>query len=94
MGGSLVWAVIAIAIYFLSASESWKQAAYIIGLVSLAWFMLALWDLDDLAKLPVAGQALDERLSGDILGSLPPRQPLTPQTVWDALETLADDIYM
>ena len=85
MGGAVLWAAIAIAIYFLSVSESWKRAPYFIGFVSLAWFMLALWYRDDLTKLPVSGQTLDERLSGDILGNTTQKQPLTPQAVWGTL---------
>ncbi|HEY1835687.1 MAG TPA: AAA family ATPase [Candidatus Saccharimonadales bacterium] len=85
MGGAVLWAAVAISLYFLGTTETTKQVAYIVGFVSLVWFMLAQWDRHDLAELPVDGQSLDGRLSGEILGRLKSTQSLTPQTVWQAL---------
>jgi ATP-dependent Clp protease ATP-binding subunit ClpC len=52
-----------------------------LGLLSL---MVTAWYHQDLKPLPPDGDDLNSRLSGDILGCLKPKQPLTPQNVWQA----------
>jgi len=85
MYGALVWAVVAIGLYSLGPTAAWQRAGYIVGFVSLAWFMLSLWYRDDLASLPPSGKDIVDQLSGDVLGRLDPRKPLSPHEVWSAI---------
>jgi ATP-dependent Clp protease ATP-binding subunit ClpC len=86
MGGACVWAAVALGLYFAGSTDVLKQAAYFVGFVSLTWLALAQWYHNDLAKLPVDGQTLVGRLSGDILGRLKPKRALAPQSIWQAID--------
>jgi len=63
------------------------QAAYLSIAVSLLCFMGSMWYKHDLRPLPVDGKALENRLSGDILGKLSPHHDITPQELWMLLST-------
>jgi len=64
-----------------------EQLAYLAMSLALICFALEQWYQKDLSVLPVRGASLDERLSGEVIGRLSQRYPLTPLSVWLALST-------
>ncbi|MCA9325868.1 ATP-dependent Clp protease ATP-binding subunit [Candidatus Saccharibacteria bacterium] len=53
--------------------------------ISLFCYMAALWVQYDLLVVKASGQGLNNRISKDVLTALDPKQPMTPQSVWQAL---------
>jgi ATP-dependent Clp protease ATP-binding subunit ClpC len=87
--GTLGYAVVA----GLLAWEG-ERLAYLATSLALICFALAQWYQKDLSALPVRGNSLDERLSGEILSRLSERQTLTPQSVWITLSNHWQIIFM
>lgn len=63
------------------------RPAWLALAVALFGSLLALWYKRDLAVLPADGNGLTDQLSGDVLARLNPKQPLTPQALWDSLSS-------
>lgn len=63
------------------------QAAYLSAVVGLVCFMFAMWCKHDLEPLPITGQSLDGRMSGDLLGALPPGKDMSPRDIWQVVST-------
>lgn len=49
--------------------------------------IIAIWWKRYLSVLPPNGTELTDRLSGDVLSSIPPKLALNPRTIWQALST-------
>ncbi|HVU59607.1 MAG TPA: AAA family ATPase [Candidatus Saccharimonadales bacterium] len=84
MSAAVVLTAAAIGLY--AAMPGMQRVAYLSAAVALGCFMLAMWYRGDLARLPITGKGLDERLGADVLAALPPGQPLSPQVAWHALK--------
>ncbi|MCA1807692.1 MAG: AAA family ATPase, partial [Actinobacteria bacterium] len=61
-----------------------RQLAYLVGSLSLALFMLAIWYKRYLAHLQPTSDDYTNRLSTQALGLLPKTKPITPQLLWSA----------
>jgi ATP-dependent Clp protease ATP-binding subunit ClpC len=89
IGGIIVFALGAIWLFVQKNS-----VAYIVVAVALACFIFLEWYLMDLKKLPVTGESLEQKMSGDALALLPQKQQLTPRIVWDAYENYWQTIFL
>lgn len=66
-------------------TTSFARWSFLLFGLGLLCGMAAIWYRGDLAKLPVNGPALDDRLSGEVLGVLSPTIQLTPRSVWQVI---------
>ncbi len=71
-----------------------EHLAYLAMSLALICFALAQWYQKDLSVLPVHDTSLNERVSGEILGRLSQRHPLTPHSVWIALSNHWQTIFI
>src|SRR5260370_358125 len=72
--GFAAFALVAVA---LALAEP-PKLAYLAGSSALICLALTVWYNRDLKPLPATGENLNDRLSGDVLGRLNPKTPLTP----------------
>jgi ATP-dependent Clp protease ATP-binding subunit ClpC len=75
VGGGLV--------YYLG----FPQLGYLSGAAALIFYMLAAWYKYDLSVLPISGTGLTGMVTGDVLARLRPGKPQTPLSVWQALQS-------
>jgi ATP-dependent Clp protease ATP-binding subunit ClpC len=81
LGGAGAFVLLAAAILLVEP----PKVAYLAGGLALMCYALAMWYSYDLGPLPPTGNRLDERLSGEVLGVLDRKAPLTPLSVWQAV---------
>jgi ATP-dependent Clp protease ATP-binding subunit ClpC len=79
---SCFFALIAVAIYLIGLHK-W---AFLCGSASLIFYAIGAWYRYDLEPLPPLGNKFEDRLSGEILGLLNPKVPLTPRALWQAID--------
>lgn len=80
MAATAVFALVCIAMLYKHIAH-----AYLFGSIALCFYAIAVWYKRELSVLPVSGGTLTDKLSGDILGVLDPKQALTPRSVWHVL---------
>lgn len=93
MSGTVAFGLLAVAIAFTAEAGKTNSAFLAVGL-GLICLMGALWCRDDLGKLPPEGATLEGRLAGDVLGRLNPHGELSPFTVWGALSSHWQTIFI
>lgn len=81
LGGAGAFTLLAVTIFYLEP----PKLGYLASSLALLCYALAVWYSRDLKPLPASVADLNGRLSGEVLGWLSPKAPLTPASVWQSL---------